>query len=237
MRRSTSPPTPRSMGCDVRRRRDDRRARRGVSSGRGRRIAPPSSSSTSTRTRGPRAARGGRSACPRCPIGRRSGRRGPRSTRPRPTSARRVIAVRVAVLGCGRIGRLHAELLARRIPGAALAKVFDVVPSAAVGPRCRVRRPGGGVGRRGPLRRRRRGGDLHQHRHPRRADRPRRRGRAADVLREAGVARPRRGRRRARRRRRLGHAPARRLQPALRPGPPRRAGRRRRAASSASCTS
>ena len=39
--------------------------------------------------------------------------------------------MRVAVLGCGRIGRLHAELLARRIPGASLATVFDVVPSAA----------------------------------------------------------------------------------------------------------
>ncbi len=39
--------------------------------------------------------------------------------------------VRVAVLGTGRIGRMHAELLAHRVPGASLAGVFDVVPEAA----------------------------------------------------------------------------------------------------------
>jgi myo-inositol 2-dehydrogenase/D-chiro-inositol 1-dehydrogenase len=39
--------------------------------------------------------------------------------------------IRVGVLGCGRIGRMHAELLAGRVPGASLATVFDVVPGAA----------------------------------------------------------------------------------------------------------
>jgi myo-inositol 2-dehydrogenase/D-chiro-inositol 1-dehydrogenase len=34
--------------------------------------------------------------------------------------------VRVGVLGTGRIGSMHAELLARRVPGAALAAVYDV---------------------------------------------------------------------------------------------------------------
>ncbi|MEL6891244.1 MAG: Gfo/Idh/MocA family oxidoreductase, partial [Actinomycetota bacterium] len=39
--------------------------------------------------------------------------------------------VRFAVLGCGRIGKMHAEMLARRVPGAALAVVYDVVEDAA----------------------------------------------------------------------------------------------------------
>ncbi len=39
--------------------------------------------------------------------------------------------VRIAVLGTGRIGRMHAELLAKRVPGATLAGVFDVVSEAA----------------------------------------------------------------------------------------------------------
>jgi myo-inositol 2-dehydrogenase / D-chiro-inositol 1-dehydrogenase len=34
--------------------------------------------------------------------------------------------LRVGVLGVGRIGRMHAELLAGRVPGAALAAVYDV---------------------------------------------------------------------------------------------------------------
>jgi myo-inositol 2-dehydrogenase/D-chiro-inositol 1-dehydrogenase len=34
--------------------------------------------------------------------------------------------VTVGIIGAGRIGRLHAELLARRIPGAAVAGVYDV---------------------------------------------------------------------------------------------------------------
>src|SRR3954470_18134779 len=39
--------------------------------------------------------------------------------------------VRIGVIGVGRIGRMHAELLARRVAGAALAAVFDVDPETA----------------------------------------------------------------------------------------------------------
>ena len=39
--------------------------------------------------------------------------------------------VRIAVIGVGRIGSMHAELLARRVPGAALASVADADPAAA----------------------------------------------------------------------------------------------------------
>src|SRR3990170_4092736 len=39
--------------------------------------------------------------------------------------------VRIGVLGCGRIGRMHADLLANRVPGASLATVFDVVAESA----------------------------------------------------------------------------------------------------------
>ncbi|MBI4171541.1 MAG: Gfo/Idh/MocA family oxidoreductase, partial [Actinobacteria bacterium] len=39
--------------------------------------------------------------------------------------------VRVGVLGTGRIGRMHAELLARRVPGLALAAVHDANAAAA----------------------------------------------------------------------------------------------------------
>ena len=39
--------------------------------------------------------------------------------------------VRVGLLGCGRIGSMHAELIAQRVPGAALAAVHDVVDDAA----------------------------------------------------------------------------------------------------------
>jgi myo-inositol 2-dehydrogenase / D-chiro-inositol 1-dehydrogenase len=39
--------------------------------------------------------------------------------------------VRVGVIGVGRIGRMHAELLARRVPGARLAAVHDADPAAA----------------------------------------------------------------------------------------------------------
>ena len=40
-------------------------------------------------------------------------------------------AIRTAVIGVGRIGAMHADLLARSIPGANLAAVADVVPAAA----------------------------------------------------------------------------------------------------------
>ena len=44
------------------------------------------------------------------------------------------MTVGLVVLGTGRIGKMHAELLARRVPGAELAGVFDVTDSAtAVG--------------------------------------------------------------------------------------------------------
>ena len=39
--------------------------------------------------------------------------------------------VRIGLLGCGRIGRMHAELLARQVPGAGLAAVYDVAEGAA----------------------------------------------------------------------------------------------------------
>lgn len=38
---------------------------------------------------------------------------------------------RIGVIGCGRIGRLHASLLARDVPGWAVAAVADAVPAAA----------------------------------------------------------------------------------------------------------
>ena len=46
-------------------------------------------------------------------------------------TARPVAPLRIGVIGAGRIGRLHAELLARRVPGAALGPVYDVVTRAA----------------------------------------------------------------------------------------------------------
>lgn len=42
-----------------------------------------------------------------------------------------VAPIRLGVLGVGRIGRMHAELVARRVPGLALAAVFDVNDEAA----------------------------------------------------------------------------------------------------------
>lgn len=39
--------------------------------------------------------------------------------------------VRIGVMGCGRIGRMHAELIARQVPGAEVAAVYDVVDDAA----------------------------------------------------------------------------------------------------------
>ncbi len=39
--------------------------------------------------------------------------------------------IRVGVLGCGRIGAMHAELIARRVPGLVLAAVYDVARPAA----------------------------------------------------------------------------------------------------------
>ena len=39
--------------------------------------------------------------------------------------------VRIGVLGCGRIGRMHAELIAKQVPNAEVAAVFDVVADAS----------------------------------------------------------------------------------------------------------
>ncbi len=41
------------------------------------------------------------------------------------------MTTRFAVLGCGRIGKMHAEMLARQVPGASVSVVFDVVEAAA----------------------------------------------------------------------------------------------------------
>ena len=41
------------------------------------------------------------------------------------------MTLRIAVLGAGRIGRMHAELLARQVPGASLAMVQDINSDAA----------------------------------------------------------------------------------------------------------
>ena len=42
------------------------------------------------------------------------------------------MTLRIAVLGAGRIGKMHAELIARQVPGAALAMVQDINGDAAV---------------------------------------------------------------------------------------------------------
>jgi myo-inositol 2-dehydrogenase / D-chiro-inositol 1-dehydrogenase len=47
------------------------------------------------------------------------------------TTTTAVAPLRIGVIGTGRIGRLHAELLARRVPGAALGPVYDVFAAAA----------------------------------------------------------------------------------------------------------
>ena len=39
--------------------------------------------------------------------------------------------VRIGVMGCGRIGRMHAELIARQVPNAEVAAVYDVVDGAS----------------------------------------------------------------------------------------------------------
>lgn len=40
-------------------------------------------------------------------------------------------SIGIGVLGCGRIGVMHAELIAQRIEGAYLAGVYDVVTESA----------------------------------------------------------------------------------------------------------
>jgi myo-inositol 2-dehydrogenase/D-chiro-inositol 1-dehydrogenase len=41
--------------------------------------------------------------------------------------------VRIGVIGCGRIGRMHAEIIARDVPGLTLGGVADVIQAAADG--------------------------------------------------------------------------------------------------------
>ena len=41
------------------------------------------------------------------------------------------MTIRFAVLGCGRIGKMHAEMLQRRVVGASVKVVYDVVSAAA----------------------------------------------------------------------------------------------------------
>ena len=41
------------------------------------------------------------------------------------------MTIRFAVLGCGRIGKMHAEMLARQVRGTAVSVVFDVVQASA----------------------------------------------------------------------------------------------------------
>jgi myo-inositol 2-dehydrogenase / D-chiro-inositol 1-dehydrogenase len=51
------------------------------------------------------------------------------------------IPIRIAVLGAGRIGRMHAEMIARRVPGAELACVFDVAQGLAAAVAGELRAP------------------------------------------------------------------------------------------------
>ena len=53
--------------------------------------------------------------------------------------------IRVGVLGVGRIGRMHAALLAREVPGLALAAVHDTDRGGGRGRRTGARRPGHAV--------------------------------------------------------------------------------------------
>ena len=87
---------------------------------------------------------------------------------------------RIGVIGCGRIGRMHASLLAREVPGFVVAAVADAVPAAAEGVSAATGAPvliDRGAAR---LRRRRHRRHLLEHRHPcrpgrRRGRRPARR--------------------------------------------------------------
>ena len=50
------------------------------------------------------------------------------------------MTLRIGVLGVGRIGKMHAELVARQVPGASLAMVQDINADAAAAVGGRARR-------------------------------------------------------------------------------------------------
>jgi myo-inositol 2-dehydrogenase / D-chiro-inositol 1-dehydrogenase len=52
-----------------------------------------------------------------------------------------VVPLRIGVIGVGRIGRMHAELIAHQVPGAALGAVYDAHESAARGVASELRVP------------------------------------------------------------------------------------------------
>jgi hypothetical protein len=86
------------------------------------------------RTNGRRAGRSGRWACPRSRRGRRSERRATDSGGQAPPADRLVTSrdpIRVGVVGVGRIGAMHASMVAGAVPGLALAAVHDADAAAA----------------------------------------------------------------------------------------------------------